>query len=96
MRIPGLELYRTVEFRVDAATARSACDRHRSNSTVSGDISIACFGPALVSAVASARWDVAAALVAGVLDWQSLVVFHRAPSSVDVPEPTGAHDSARE
>jgi hypothetical protein len=42
------------------------------------------------------RVDVAAALVAGVLDWQSLVVFHRAPSSVDVPEPTGAHDSARE
>lgn len=72
MRIPGLELHRAVEFRVDATIARSACDQHRSNSTVSGDISIVHFEPALVSAVATARSD-------GVAD--AFLGFHAAGES---------------
>ena len=55
MRIPGLEILRVVEFKLDAATARRACEQHRSKSTVTGDVSIVRFEPALASAVATAR-----------------------------------------
>jgi GNAT superfamily N-acetyltransferase len=57
MRIPGLELCRTVEFRVDAATARGVCDQHDSESTVPDHVSIVRFEPALVAKVARARSD---------------------------------------
>lgn len=55
MRIPGLEISRVVEFKLDAATARRACEQYRSESTVAGDVSIVRFEPALVRAVATAR-----------------------------------------
>jgi RimJ/RimL family protein N-acetyltransferase len=55
MRIPGLEILRVVEFKLDAATARSGCEEYRSKSTVPGDVSIVRFEPALMSDVATAR-----------------------------------------
>jgi len=61
MRIPGVELCRSVEFGMDAATARCACEQHRSKSSVPGDVSIVRFGPVLVSMVAAARSDRTAA-----------------------------------
>jgi len=60
VRIPGLELCRTVEFRVDAATARRTCEQHQPGSALPGGVSIVRFEPTFVSAVAAARPDSAA------------------------------------
>jgi len=57
MRIPGLELCREVEFRVDAATARRVCEQYRRESVFPDDFSVVRFEPVFVSAVATARSD---------------------------------------
>jgi RimJ/RimL family protein N-acetyltransferase len=57
VRIPGLDLFRTVELRLDAETSRRVCEQSQSESAIPRDVSIVRFEPALASEVASARSD---------------------------------------
>lgn len=64
MRVPGLEILRVVEFKLDAAAALRLCEQRPCKSPLPGDVSIVRFEPALVSDVATARSnDVADAFV---------------------------------